>query len=95
MPGFAQIGNLLEAALWFAMALVLVLKRRRAKEELRAVFRFLAWAFLVFGITDLVESRTGVWWSPPWLLVLKGACVVALVIGFRRYYQIVRRGTGD
>jgi hypothetical protein len=32
-----------------------------------------------FGGSDVVETRTGAWWHPWWLLVWKGVCVIVLV----------------
>jgi len=31
-----------------------------------------------FGASDVVETRTGAWWHPWWLLVWKGVCVIVL-----------------
>jgi hypothetical protein len=84
-------GNLIEAVLSFAVSLAFIVKAIRADRRLRLVFSLLATAFLVFGITDLIESGTGAWWSPPWLLALKATCVAAFAFGFAAYYKIVRR----
>ena len=35
--------------------------------------------FLLFGISDLIKLRTGAWWRPTGLLVLKGLCLLSLV----------------
>ncbi|GDY20692.1 hypothetical protein LBMAG56_20380 [Verrucomicrobiota bacterium] len=83
-----KYGNLLEAGLWFAVSLILLAKLTRATGRLRRVFAILAAAFFVFGITDLIESQTGAWWRPWWLLVLKATCVATFVFGFREYYRI-------
>ena len=88
-------GNLIEAALWFAISLVLVLKATRSKGQLRLVFLILSFAFLVFGVTDVIEIRTGAWWNPLWLLLLKALCVAGFVLGFGRYYTIMRRKEHD
>lgn len=43
--------------------------------------------FLVFGLTDLYEMRTGAWWSPVWLLVIKVSCIsvfIALYLIYRK-----------
>jgi hypothetical protein len=39
---------------------------------------FLVLAFVLFGISDLIEIRTGAWWRPTWLLVWKGICLIAI-----------------
>jgi len=85
-----NLANLIEAGLWFGVALVWVSKSVRATRPLRFVFVLLAIAFLVFGITDLIESQTGAWWRPLWLLGMKVACVVSFVLGFAAYYRIAR-----
>lgn len=83
-------GNLLEAALWFAIALTFIVKAIRASRQLRPVFLFLATAFVVFGITDGIESKTGAWWRPVWLLIIKAVCVACFIFGFAAYYSITR-----
>ena len=55
----------------------------------------MAIAFFFFGISDVIEARTGAWWRPLWLLVLKGACVIVLLVGFRNYYRIKKRATTE
>jgi hypothetical protein len=84
-------GNLIEAALWLVVSIVFALKAIRASGGLRQVFCILAVSFAVFGITDLIESETGAWWRPLWLLALKAICVVGFVVGFSAYYKITRR----
>jgi hypothetical protein len=46
---------------------------------------------LVFGASDLVEMRTGAWWSPWWLFAWKAACVLLLLAGFVRYFRMVKK----
>ncbi len=50
---------------------------------------FAAVSFILFGLTDFVEMRTGAWWHPWWLLAWKGGCV-AVMVGLLLTY---RRGT--
>jgi len=84
-------GNLIEAVLWFAVSLVFVGKTVWATGRLRLVFALLAAAFAVFGITDLIESETGAWWRPLWLLALKAMGIIGFVCGFAAYYRITQR----
>jgi hypothetical protein len=79
--------NLIEAAIWFAISCALGVKAFHAEKELRKVYVLLGSAFLAFGISDLVESRSGAWWRPLWLFALKAGCVAALLLGFARYYR--------
>lgn len=75
-PWFVRI-NLLEAALWWVVAVVVV-----ARWRLWGV----AAALVLFGLSDVVETRTGAWWRPWWLLAWKGACVlIVAVILWRRW----------
>ncbi len=83
-------GNLIEAALWLAVSLVFALKAIRANGRLRLAFTILAVSFVVFGITDLIESETGAWWRPLWLLAVKAICVGGFLVGFAAYYKITR-----
>lgn len=46
--------------------------------------------FVVFGISDLIEAKTGAWWRPWPLLALKACCVVALILIYRRYRLITQ-----
>ena len=83
-------GNLVEAGIWFLCALALAWKLRGAG-PLRGIYGTLCAGFLVFSVSDLIESRTGAWWRPWWLLVMKAACAAVFLFGFRAYYR-VRRG---
>lgn len=47
--------------------------------------------FVLFGISDLVETQTGAWWRPWWLLAWKAACVSALAILLMEYLRSRRR----
>ena len=85
-----RVGNLIEATLWFAVCVVFVFKAIQGCGRLRAVFMLLAAAFFVFGVTDLIESETGAWWRPLWLLALKSSCVTGFVFGFAAYYRLAR-----
>lgn len=76
-----QLGNTVEALLWWALAVALLVATRRwpphpVRERL---IRVLVITLMAFGVSDLVEPRTGAWYSPWWLLVWKSACVVTLV----------------
>ncbi len=85
-------GNLIEAGLWLAVSLTLGIQAARASGRLRRIFGILAAAFLAFGISDLIESRTGAWWRPVWLLILKATCVAVIIHGFHTYYRLRKEG---
>jgi hypothetical protein len=87
----ARNGNLIEAGVWFFLGLVLLLHASRSPKRLRSILFVLTTTLILFGVSDLVESRTGAWWTPWWLFVWKAICVIALLLGFLRYYALVRR----
>ncbi|MGE0481025.1 MAG: hypothetical protein AB7Q17_11190 [Phycisphaerae bacterium] len=78
IDSFFVLANRIEAAVWFAMSLVLAVAAIRRRGARRA-----AWSAAVvlaaFGVSDLVEARTGAWWRPGWLLLWKGVCVLILL----------------
>lgn len=66
--------NYAEAFLWVAIGVaVSVFGRSRARIGLTT-------ALIAFGVSDLVETRTGAWYRPWWLLGWKAACVLAMVV---------------
>lgn len=86
----AKSGNLIEAAVWLAVSSACTVRSLRVEGRLRLIFSLLAVAFFVFALTDLIESETGAWWRPLWLLGLKALCVLGIVGGFAAYYCVTR-----
>ena len=98
------IFNLFEAALWFAISAVFFFRgmfraggRSPESRTRRREMFLLASAFAAFGVSDVIESRTGAWWEPWWLLALKAVCVLVFLRAFRRYRtgHRSRRGAGE
>jgi hypothetical protein len=87
----ARDGNLIEAGVWFLLALVLLAHACRSPKRLRPILLILVTTLILFGASDLVEARTGAWWTPWWLFVWKTICVVALLLGFLRYSALIRQ----
>ena len=91
MDDLFVVANHVEAGLWvviaawFAAVLLLGRTRRRVDCLLAAT------AFAAFGLSDVVEARTGAWWQPWWLLVWKGACLAASAVLLVRHAR-ARRG---
>jgi hypothetical protein len=81
-------GNLIEAGLWIVIAAVVAFKAWREHALLRRIFVILAVAFFAFGLSDAVESHTGAWWRPWWLLLWKTVCVLAFILCFWKYYSL-------
>ena len=50
-----------------------------------------ALTLLAFGASDVVETRTGAWWHPWWLLAWKAACVIALLLLVIGWWRTSRR----
>jgi hypothetical protein len=91
MNDLEVVGNWIEAVLWLGVSLTLLAKAIKTGGRLRKLFLILAAAFLVFGISDAIETQTGAWWRPVWLLFMKGACVLVFFAGFREYYRLTRK----
>ena len=81
--------NYLESVLWFVFALIMAVNAWRfgRTHRLFAVAVVTAVAFLLFGISDVIEAQTGAWWHPIGLLLLKVGCVLTLV-GCYVWYRI-------
>jgi hypothetical protein len=85
-PG-SQFFNYIEAAVWIAMGIVATAMAARFSGRARRDLLILAATLIAFGLSDLVETRTGAWWRPPWLLAWKAACLdimLGLLIAYLR-----------
>jgi hypothetical protein len=91
----ARQGNLIEASVWFVIALALGAYAFSRGKSFRPTLWLLAITMAIFGISDLVEARTGAWWRPWWLFVWKALCVIALLAGFLSYYRLTKRNRSD
>ncbi|MEI6535562.1 MAG: hypothetical protein WCN98_09505 [Verrucomicrobiaceae bacterium] len=87
------IFNQCEAALWFlvaaAFAITALVKWRRSA-SVPAYHRHSIIAFALFGVSDVIESQTGAWWTPWWLFVLKSLCVLVFVYCFTAYRKALK-----
>jgi len=79
------LSNRIEAALWLVIALAMTVAAARGA-RIRFDCTIAAVAFALFGISDLVEAKTGAWWRPWWLLAWKAACVFAFLWLLKRRY---------
>jgi len=80
--------NLIEAGLWFVLGSGCLVQSLRLRSKLAAVAGV---TLVCFGVTDLIEARTGAWWRPPSLLAAKVACGIVLLVCFVRYYRARRK----
>ena len=85
-----QTFNLLEAFLWMTIAAAFFVRLRRQKDH-RDLARAAAVAFLLFGISDLIEIQTRAWYQPIGLFLLKAACVVTFLICFALYRKRTKK----
>ena len=90
VSSFFVTANYIEAGLWAIIGTGFLL---HALLKYRGVNSFTAAAaFLLFGISDVIETRTGAWWRPWWLLVMKGGCIAVFLVLFARY-ALAQRAT--
>jgi len=78
------LSNRIEAGLWFVIALATAIAAFR-RRHLRRDFLIASAAFALFAVSDLVETHTGAWWRPWWLLAWKAACLVAFLYLLKRH----------
>lgn len=73
--------NLVEAIWWMAVALIVGTGRLNVPELHGWPKWLLVVALFLFGVSDLIEFRTGAWWRPVSLLALKTGCIAAFISG--------------
>jgi len=90
-----EIFNQLESLLWFSIAFILIEQAFFNKKVLQYKMLMFqsAITFILFGISDLIEAKTGAWWMPWSLLVFKGACLITFVYLFMCYLKIKKSKT--
>lgn len=77
--------NRAEAVVWFLFAGLCLGKSLRSATKARRALLTLGIALIAFGISDLIEARTGAWWWPWWLLLLKCVSLAAITLSFFSY----------
>lgn len=82
--------NLCEGTLWTVIGIILYFRTRGQSHQLELLGSLTAIDFLVFGLSDYVEIRTGAWWDPPLLFILKVVCVIGFVVAGVRYRWLQR-----
>jgi hypothetical protein len=78
------LSNRIEAGLWLVIALAMAVAAWR-RRHVRRDCVIAAIAFALFGASDVVETHTGAWWRPWWLLAWKAACLFAFLILLKRH----------
>jgi len=82
------LANYVESCVWLGIGVVAFLKRT-SKWSIG-----LAGAFVAFGASDIVETRTGAWYTPWWMLTWKILSVLLIVICGYAVLRISRRKRG-
>mgnify|MGYP001227440322 CR=1 FL=1 len=80
-------GNRIECLIWALIALIFLFRTFSFTDYRRSLCYTCAAAFFLFGLSDLVEVRTGAWYTPWWLLVWKIACAVVFITCFMVYLK--------
>jgi hypothetical protein len=81
-----------EAVVWGIAGAWVFWRSRKQHRAARILGSVASAAFLAFGVSDLIETRTGAWYEPWWLLAWKAACVVVLVACLCVHARQSRRG---
>ena len=68
MDDLERTGNLIEAGFWVVFATAIAIGASSQPRAMRLLGLTAGAVSLLFGISDLVEARTGAWWRPWWLL---------------------------
>ena len=80
LSGAAETYNYAEIGIWCAIATLVAIVALRKTGESRREGLLAAFTLFAFGLSDYAEIRTGgEWWTPWWLLLWKGACVLTLL----------------
>ncbi len=85
-----RIFNLVEGLIWVCVGLVL-LWRSRSCEPARSPTILAGATFILFGVSDFIEIRTGSWYQPVWLFIWNVACVASLVSCLVWYLSLRRK----
>ncbi|MGE3308770.1 MAG: hypothetical protein AB7O66_02280 [Limisphaerales bacterium] len=89
MHDLTVTGNRIEALLWFAFAAGFFIRAFRKDGGHRRLAGILALAFAAFGVSDLIEARTGAWWRPHWLMIFKALlCFVTPAVALRSLQRV-------
>lgn len=80
----SQLFNFFEGLLWTAIGLIFTWRAFR-KTKYRALQIGSSVSFILFGISDFIEMRTGAWYTPCTLFALKATCVLSFLIHLRIY----------
>jgi hypothetical protein len=89
MLDYVWFFNWIEVGLWTVLGLVAWSWKSNRVAWMRSQFPA-GLALFVFAWSDYVETQSGAWWFPWWLLPLKASCVLVLIFLGWRYYGAVQ-----
>lgn len=72
-------GNYIEAVIWFIFAGAFAVSAIKNNRLIRLHRIIATLTFLLFGLSDIIEVKTGAWWHPWWLFVWKSLCVLSML----------------
>ena len=90
---FFANANHLEAGLWMVIGAGFLI-HAAVKTAFRRSSLVAGVTFIAFGMSDVVEVRTGAWWRPWWLFGWKAICVLTIAILLIRYLKYRRANRG-
>jgi hypothetical protein len=85
VSSFFVTANHIEAGLWTVIGTGFLLHALLKRGD--TISLVASGAFLLFGFSDVIETRMGAWWRPWWLLVMKGSCVLVFLVLLARHLR--------
>ena len=90
---FFKTANFVEAGIWIAIGIAFACFALTKSPFHKRAFAA-AIVFVLFGVSDVVETQTGAWWRPWWLLCWKGLCILSMLMLYVRH-KLGRIATED
>ncbi|HNO77135.1 MAG TPA: hypothetical protein PKN33_03660 [Phycisphaerae bacterium] len=90
---FFKTANFVEAGVWIAIGIAFACFALTKSPFHKRAFAA-AIVFVLFGVSDVVETQTGAWWRPWWLLCWKGLCILSMLMLYVRH-KLGRIATED
>ncbi len=85
LDAIAEYGNSIEAGLWILIGVCFLASMVRPTH--RTVKAIATLNFILFGLSDIVETQTGAWWRPWWLLAWKACCIAVMAFQLLIYIR--------
>jgi heme A synthase len=85
-------GNSIEAVFWVVVGVIVFCRSRRESPAVRTVA---CAAFVLFGVSDVIEIFTAAWYKPVGLLVFKAVCLTTLVACYVWYRRVRSPSTAE